>query len=247
MVLVAALSAGMSPLAMAAELVEENRPVADFQALSASIPGRISLARGDEETLVIVAQPDTLERIITEVEGGVLRIHQRAGGSWWRDSGPIRILITYRQLDGLEMSGSADVTTDALAAETFRIGITGSSNIEVPAMTADNLYIRVSGSGDLDVGELVVETAQVTVSGSGDVQLAGETAALTVSVNGSGNVDGADLETGQAEVTVSGSGDVEVWAREMLDVRISGSGNVSYRGEPEVSSRISGSGDLDRR
>jgi len=245
--LMSACAAGLSPLAAAADVLEESREVSGFHALSASISGRISLSRGAEEGLLIEAKPETLERIITEVEHGVLRIRQKSASGWWRDSGPVRIRISYRELDELDMSGSADVTTDALSAESFRIGISGSSNIEVPALTADSLSVRVSGSGDLDVGELTADEVEVVVSGSGDVQLAGRATALAVKVNGSGNVDSEDLEVTSAEVAVSGSGDVSVWVRDELDVRISGSGNVAYRGEPEVERRISGSGDLEPR
>lgn len=245
--LVTACWSGVSPLAAAADLVEESRDVSGFHSLNASIAGRINLRRAAEEGLVIEAKPETLERLVTEVEDGVLRIHQKAGSNWWRNSGPIRIRVSYRNLNELEMSGSADVTTDALSAGTFRVGISGSSNIEVPVMTTELLEVRVSGSGDLDVRELAADTIEVGVSGSGDVQLGGRTMALTVSVNGSGNVDSTDLEADRAEVVVSGSGDVAVWVLDELDVRISGSGNVEYRGEPEVRRRISGSGDLEAR
>ncbi len=229
------------------ELDEEVRPVSAFSEVSASISGRISLTRGDDERLEIEAKPETLERIVTEVDDGVLRIRQTDGGSWWRDSGPIRIQITYRTLEGLHMSGSADVTTDAIDSDSFAITISGSSNIEVPAMTVDELGVRVSGSGDLNVEQLEAAAVDLRVTGSGDVALEGQADELSITVNGSGNVESTSLEAEQVEVSVSGSGDVAVRAIETLDVRIAGSGNVEYEGDPEVTSRISGSGDLERR
>ncbi len=243
--LLAAAGAGCS--AAADEVIEEVREVESFQWVNASISGRIELVRGSEAELLIEAVPDTLERIFTEVDDGILRIYQKDGGGWWRDSGPIRIHITYEALDGLDMSGSADVTTDELEARDFAVKISGSSNIEIPEMSVDSLEVRVSGSGDLDVRELAAEAVDLRVSGSGDVVLSGATESLTVAVNGSGNVESDRLEAQRAEVTVSGSGDVEVRVTDELEVSISGSGNVDYWGDPEVTSRISGSGDLDKR
>jgi len=245
MILVVAVGTGCS--ASADEPIEETRNISIFQSINASISGRIDLRKGDERELRIEAKPDTLARIVTEVEDGVLRIYQEDGGGWWRDSGPIRIRITYEALNGLQMSGSADVTTDEIEARTFAVKISGSSNIKVPQMSVDSLEVQVTGSGDLRVSELMAEAVSLRVSGSGDVVVAGEAESLTVSVNGSGNVDSKSLEAQQAEVTVSGSGDVEVRASDTLDVRISGSGNVEYWGEPDVNSSVSGSGDLEKR
>lgn len=246
LVLVSAwVGAGCS--AAADDLLEERRPVSGFHSVKASISGRIDLERGAEESLVIEARQATLERLVTEVEDGVLLIRQEPAGGWWRDSGPIRIRISYRQLDALELSGSADVQTDAISSEAFAVTITGSSNVDVPALTVESLRVRVSGSGDLDVRELDAEVVKLGVSGSGDVQLTGKATDLEVAVNGSGDVDGAALESRQAVVAVSGSGDVEVWATEDLEVQISGSGNVEYRGEPALTSRVLGSGELKKR
>ena len=246
LLLLSLLTMALGCSAEADELVEETRSVADFHGIHAGISGRITLIRGAEEGLTIEARPETLEWIVTEVEDGILRIRQDAGGSW-RNSGPIRIHITYRSLDDLQMSGSADLVSDALTGDAFSIRISGSSNVAIPALTVEELEVMVSGSGDLDVEALEATRSEVVVSGSGDVQIAGRSERLTVKVRGSGNVDTGDLAAADAEVTVSGSGDVDVWAEDNLDVRISGSGDVSYRGEPALSSRISGSGDLDRQ
>ncbi len=242
LLLVTMLNPGCS---VADDLVEEARAVTDFHGIYAGISGRITLERGSEEGLTIEAKPDTLERIITEVDEGMLRIRQESPG-WWRDSGPIRIHVTYRDLDRLEMSGSADLDSDDLHADEFAIRISGSSNVAIPALSAQVLVVAVSGSGDLDVDDLDAEAAEVSVSGSGDVQLAGRTESLSVRVNGSGNVDTTELAAAEAEVTVSGSGDVDLWAEDALRVRISGSGDVAYRGQPELTRQISGSGDLKR-
>jgi hypothetical protein len=241
------LGASVATPVWAAGLQTESRQVAGFHVLRASIPGDVRLQRGDEETLRIEARPDTLERLGVEVDGGVLRIYEISGGSWWRTSGPIRIRITYTNLDALEMSGSADVHTDDLKSDSFRIEISGSSNIEVPRLQVDLLTVAVQGSGDLNVGRLDAGMVELAVSGSGDVTLSGQAEDQRIVVRGSGAVENGALRSARADVTVSGSGSVDIQVSERLKAAISGSGDIEYSGDAEVESRVTGSGSLKAR
>ena len=225
----------------------ETRALEDFHSVSAAISGDIRLEQGTETLLVIEARPETLERLTTAVEDGVLQIRETSGRRWWRNSGPIRIRISYRQLRALSLSGSADVTTDALTAREFQVRISGSSNVQIPRMTVEEMRVEITGSGDLDVDALEAERLLLEVSGSGDLALNGGTDELVAVVRGSGTVDGARLEARVADVTVSGSGDVDVWVTGTLDANISGSGDIEFRGGAEVSSRVTGSGNLKGR
>jgi carbon monoxide dehydrogenase subunit G len=226
-----------------AETVTEERNVSGFHALSIAGPGRVVIHRGAREKLVVEASEEELARLVTEVVDGVLRIHRRSGN--WRFHGPIRIDLTYVVLDGLDLSGSADVETDGITALSFQVNISGSSNVTVAGFELESLVVGVSGSGDLEVRELAAENLEVTVSGSGDVEARGTVDVASISVRGSGSVALEALQSRDARVTVSGSGNVQVWATERLEATINGSGDVSYRGEPRVvESDVSGSGRL---
>jgi len=240
------LSGGLgASVSWAESLVSESREVSGFHGVSIAGAGRVDISRGAREGLVIEAPAETLEKIVTEVSDGILRISKKQGS--WNLRGPIRIEINYLALDQLELSGSADVRTDWITAEQFDIGIRGSSDVDVAGFELAALTVRVSGSGDLDVQELTAGSLQVTVSGSGDVTLRGAVDEATISVRGSGNVETQDLQSRQAEAVVSGSGNVKLWATESLTATISGSGDISIWGDPEVQSRISGSGRIRAR
>ena len=234
---------GWATFAGAAERIWEDREVEGFHALSASTSGDFRLEKGEVESLSIQARPETLERLKTEVIAGELRISLE-DGLWWRNTGAIDVLITYRQLDSLRLSGSAEVKTDALAGSTFEVNITGSADVEVPDMAVDVLQVSVSGSGDLTVEQLRAEEVQIEVRGSGDITLAGVTDQQTVKVYGSGTVDNEALQSVATNAVVSGSGDTIVWASGRLVARISGSGDIRYRGDPELDSKVTGSGEI---
>ncbi|MEM8768849.1 MAG: head GIN domain-containing protein, partial [Pseudomonadota bacterium] len=223
---------------------EEARDIDDFQAVAVAIPGDVILSRGSAPALVIEAPAETLERIVTEVQDGELRIYRQEGGRWSQLKGPIRVQITYESLDALTLSGSADLKSDVIAAEDFQVKISGSASVALSGLEAQSLAVTISGSGELAVAELSADEAEIAVSGSGDVALTGEVTTQTVTVRGSGDVDNLSLASREAEARVSGSGNVRLSVSESLLARISGSGDIRYQGDPEVDSDVSGSGTL---
>ncbi|MGD8415646.1 MAG: head GIN domain-containing protein [Pseudomonadales bacterium] len=232
--------------AVAEAPVSEVRDVHGFHALSIAGSGEVTARRGAREQVRVEALPDVLERIVTEVDDGVLKIYHKPGLRFWEREGPVRIDITYVVLDGMDLSGSARVTTDALAAESFTVEISGSARVDVEAIRAQALRVQVTGSGSLTSSGLEAERAEVTVSGSGHVTLAGSVDTEHVSVLGSGEVDNGALKSRDASALVSGSGRISLWVEDSLDAKIGGSGDIEYRGDPTVHRQISGSGELRR-
>jgi len=236
------VAAGVTATAAGDEMVTESRDVSGFRGVEIAGSGRVNISRGASEGLTIEASQETLDRIITEVEDGVLKIYHRKGT--WNVRGPIKISLKYIELSSLNLSGSADVGTDWIVAERFDLAIRGSSDVEVAGFELDELSVTVSGSGDLAVNELSGKTVEVRVSGSGDVTARGAVQNLSVTVRGSGNVELLELESQIASARVTGSGDVDIWTTGELDATISGSGDITFRGQPEITKRISGSGRL---
>lgn len=232
-----------STFVTAGELVQEDRAVADFHTLSVSMTGDFRLEQGEMASLSIRALPETLKRLKTEVIAGDLRVSLE-DARWWRDPGPIDVLITYRQLDALLLTGSAEVQTDRLTGATFEVEITGSAEVEVPDMAVDVLQVTLSGSGALTVDQLASKAVEIVVSGSGDVTLAGVTEQQTVTVRGSGTVANQALESVRGKVLVSGSGNAIVHATRALEARVSGSGNIRYLGDPDLDREVTGSGKI---
>jgi hypothetical protein len=245
---VTACSAILSTLggeAMGAELVTETRDVGAFSGVHIAGRGKVAIARGEKPSLQIEATQETLDRITSEVENGVLVIRETQAG--WGVRGTIRMSLTYVNLESLALSGSADVRTDRISAPEFELSISGSSDVNVEGLAVEKLSVEVRGSGDLEIEDLEGESVEVQVSGSGDVSARGTAPDQSVTVRGSGSVDTFALESRSTQARVSGSGNVELWVTETLDVTISGSGDISYRGDAKVTHDISGSGRLRRK
>ena len=202
----------------------ETRSVGGFHGVDLRNTGNVIVTQGDTEGLTIEGEDNILPLIETTVADGTLRIG-------FKDREEIHLTrrlvfrLSVKTLDSVLITGSGDITAQALKAERFAV--------------------KVLGSGNIGVDHLESGVVTVAIDGSGSVKLAGKAASQTVSVNGSGDYDAAGLKTGAATLNVAGSGDCEVSASETLDVSISGSGDVSYYGKPALTKHVSGSGSID--
>jgi hypothetical protein len=209
----------------------QDRHLTGFKGVDAQGSFDVYITQGANESVKVEAPNDIIERIKTEVNGGVLRIFSKGNSSNWNfnlfggNHKKVVIYVVAKDLNAVSVSGSGDVF--------FKNGI-----------NTPTLKLRVSGSGDLN-GKVQVKELETSVSGSGDVRLTGSAASSEVHVSGSGDFRGGDLTTTSTAVHVSGSGDASVNANTKIDASVSGSGDVHYSGNPKsVSKSKSGSGDI---
>lgn len=165
-----------------------------------------------------------LDQLDIRVEGGKLRIGRKRDRSFNWNRGGAAIAVTLPALAGASVSGSGDMTVDAVKTSRF-----GGS---------------VSGSGDLDIAALEAEQADLSVAGSGDLSVAGSARALKLSVAGSGDIKGNGLASETAKISVAGSGNVAAGVSRAAEVSIVGSGDVEIIGGAACTVSKVGSGDV---
>lgn len=207
------------------KVVTESRPVNNFDKVSLSGAGDVTIIQGSSEQLEIEAEDNIIQHITTEVRDGTLYIEFEKKAII--PTRPIKFIITMRDIHGLETRGV--------------------SNIETNAITTDHLDIGISGTGSITINNLKADQLTINVSGAGNFIADGQVSKQKVVLSGAGNYDGEDLESGAVEVTITGLGQVSLWVKDRLDVTISGTGNVSYYGSPQVSQQISGLGKVDNK
>jgi len=209
----------------------QDRHLAGFNGVSVSGSFDVYITQGTAESVKVEAPSDVIAHIITEVNGGVLKIYNK-NNTWhwegfWGNHKKIAIYIVAKDLNSIGISGSGDVY--------FKEGI-----------TTNSLKLRINGSGDM-LGKVDVKTLESSISGSGDMKLSGRAETSTVSVVGSGDFTARNLETLSSAVRVTGSGDAEINASDKVDAAIHGSGDIRYTGAAKsVYSSKSGSGDVTR-
>jgi hypothetical protein len=215
-----------------------TRRVSDFHSIKIQGPFDVYITQGDSESVTLNAPEEILSRMVTAVEGGVLKVHPRHDNwsqgpkswygdkSWWHTHPRISVYITTKSLRRLVSSGSTAIQ--------FKEGI-----------NTDHLKIVVRGSGHVE-GKVSAMALKTKVSGSGHVALAGTAKKASIRIFGSGEFSGKDLATTDAAVHISGSGHAAVNASNQVNAALHGSAGISYTGTDNIHTRKSGSGSVSK-
>ena len=208
------------------KVVTEDRQVSNFNQVAVSGIGDLVITQGQDETLKIEAEDNLIPLIKTEISNGKLTIsfEDRGRPVSIHNTKPIKYFLGVKDLQGITVSGSGNVSADALSTGDLKLTLSGSGNFNLASLQAKKLAVVMSGSGDFD--------------------LAGKADSQDVNISGSGTYRAGDLETSNTVLSISGSGKTQVWATENLDLRVSGSGDVEYYGQPKMTQNISGSGKI---
>jgi len=185
---------------------------------------------GEEAVAVSSSDPEMRDRIITEVENGILHIYIENKGWHWNWSGDkhLKAYVSCKELDELRASGGSDVYIDG-------------------AIQSDRLAIHLSGGSDLH-GKATVSDLTVEQSGGSDSYIGGSATRLHVHASGGSDFHGYDLATDNCQADASGGSDIYVTVNKELDAMTSGGSDVHYKGNGVVrESHASGSSSISRR
>lgn len=208
-------------------VIDEKRSVGNFNDVSVAGHFKVILQEGHEGDLVISAEENLMEYIITEVKGGSLKIGTKKGYSV-RSSKKIEITVDYQEINGAYLSGSGQLI----------------ANNRIKAKDFD---MAVSGSGSINL-ELEANDVDAKISGSGSVKLEGYSDEMECSISGSGNINGYEMKVNKVTARISGSGSAKFHVNDEIHATTSGSGNVRYVGNPKIiKAKSSGSGSVKKK
>lgn len=203
---------------------EETRQLASFTVLETGGSWDVFLEKGNKEEVRLEGSNIDLDKVITEVKNGALRIYLDKGN--YRNV-RLKVYVTYQNLEEIHKSGSGNLSNQS-------------------DLHASDFELQLSGSGNTDLKNIEAESLSIDLSGSGNLSMKGGSAGrLSINQSGSGNINAMDLQIEDCTVNKSGSGNVEISVSETLNVVTSGSGNIKYKGSPSINKlETSGSGKL---
>lgn len=212
------------------QVVGEQRQVSPFGRVETSGSFDVNIAKSGMTMVVLRGESNLLSLVVTESDGETLHLYLRDGASM-STTAPITISVSTPSLEGLETSGSGDVTARGFSSNVLSAESSGSGalSLEVRAVELD---LECSGSGDTSIEGLVARRVELDLSGSGDVTLQGAAQTLEVESSGSGDVEAQSFIARDADLDLSGSGSVRVQTQAELRGRISGSGDATIIGNP---------------
>ena len=185
------------------QTASESRDVTGFTRIQLTGSGEVTVRQSDEESLTIEADRKLLPRVTSEVSNETLVLGLKRN-TISLASGTVRYDVGVRDLAGLSVSGSGDVTATDISTAALRVEISGSGRITTSG-SADVQELDISGSGSYRGADLASKTARVRITGSGDADLV-VSDALDVRISGSGSV----TYSGDPQVTqqITGSGEL---------------------------------------
>ena len=184
-------------------LVTESRSVSGFTAVELSGAGEVTIDQTGSESLTVEADEKFLSLLTSEVSGGTLVLGTKPN-AMLINRDPIKFRVTVKDLTGLTITGSGNITVAKVSTTELQTRISGSGTITA-AGTADTQRVGISGSGSVRAGELASRAATVNISGSGDAVIQ-VSDSLDVRISGSASV----RYRGDPSINehISGSGDL---------------------------------------
>jgi hypothetical protein len=186
-------------------IVRQERKVGSFERIHAMGSMDVEALVGHERAVMVWADDNVIDDVVTEVDGDTLEIKMEPGS--YNFSRPVKVRVCTPELRGVTMSGSGDARVRNMAGSSLSLAIRGSGDILAKGKVK-RLEAKISGSGDMHLDDLRARYATVKIAGSGDMHL-WVTEELEGSISGSGDI----RVHGEPVVTSfrsSGSGDLRV-------------------------------------
>jgi hypothetical protein len=193
----------------------QTRQVDAFRGIQISGAVTATVRQGNETSVVVETDEDLQGKIITEVEGGVLKIHRDKKFNWKNfNNRKVKIFIVCPELTSLEVHGASEVKGEsAFVANDFKLTVSGASNITLSLSTKD---------------------LQASASGASSIRLNGRADKQRIDLSGASSFQGFDLESKNTEVEASGASSAKVQVSEELEAQVSGASGLRYKGTPRM-------------
>ena len=207
----------VSVLAVNAQSGEKNvqtRQVSGFHGVDVSGGIDLYLSNGPESVAISASSTEVRDHIVSEVVGGILRIHMESNWFNSMDNVKVKAYVSLNNLKNLEGSGGGDIIFENL-------------------IRAEDLDVHLSGGGTLK-GKLNVNHLVINQSGGSDLKLSGNVKNLTLNASGGGSLNGFGLVTDYARIHASGGSATELTVNKELRAVVSGGGDITYKGAASV-------------
>ena len=203
-----------------------KRDIKSFHAIKVSDGIDLLLTQGTEEAVAVSAsEPKYRERIVTEVDNGVLKIYYDRESNWFSnnsDRKKLKAYVSFKELDMLKGSAGADINAD---------GLINVNKLDI------NLSSGASFTGKVDIKDLSVDQN----SGAGS-NFTGKVNNLSVETSSGAIFRGFDLETDYCNAKASSGGAVRVTVNKELSAKASSGGGIHYKGNGVIKEVDTGSG-----
>ena len=194
----------------------EIRNVRDFNAIKVSSGIDLYLRMGETEEVKVVADSDIIDKVITEVKDGTLKIYMKQNNNWnWGITKSRKVYVSVKELVKLDASSGSDVNSEN-------------------TLTGESVEVKASSGSDVNL-DIYYKNFSVDTSSGSDARISGKTKNLKAEASSGSDIKAQDLESVICKVSVSSGSDATVNVSDELYAKASSSGgDVRYYGNPQV-------------
>jgi hypothetical protein len=195
---------------------KETREVAAFTGIDVGGAFEVLLGQGDAIEVVVETEEKFLEKVKTNVKGGVLEL----SSTGIKNADHLKVYVTVPELNDIDVHGAASIKYKS-------------------AIKGDKLTIKASGASDARL-DIYYNSLETKVSGAATLKLSGEVTEHHCEVSGAGTLRAGELSSKIANATASGAGSAVINATDKVVSSTSGAGTVDLTTKPEKLSIVSG-------
>jgi len=238
----------ITALAFTAKAQErQKREVGRFNSVSVGGVINLYLQQGSQESVVVEASSDLMEKVVTEVSSNTLKLYTKKTNWGWGSKEKINVYVTCEDIEGISASGASDVYVEtALRGDKLRFSGSGSCDFSIPkTLYFNEMEIGLSGSSDAKISDVQAQDIRCSLSGSCDLKMGGEAQNIEIRSSGACDVKAIDLRVASCRADASGASDISIHVTETLNANLSGASDLKYRGSPRINSlKTSGSASI---
>ena len=184
-------------------LTKESRNVSGFDGIELRGVGNLFIEQTGRESLTVEADKAVLPELTTRVVGGRLIVGPESNSAV-HTTGPINYHLTVKDLNSLEVLGTANARAKGIDTESLTVAISGAGNVRMEGQ-ADEQAVEISGTSTYLAENLESREVNVEVAGAGSA-IVNASEILDAEVTGVGSVE--YVGDPRIQQTVSGAGHV---------------------------------------
>ena len=193
----------------------EKRAVSSFHGIEVATGIKLIITEGSaEEVAVSASKSEYRDKVVTEVENGILKIHyeNKMGAINKKDEDKnLKAYVSYKTLD--------------------KLGVTTGAEVEINAvLTSASLDLNVT-TGGLVNGEINISSLTINQNTGSKITLSGKAEKLEVAGDTGSKFLGEDLKTANCSAKVSTGAKVNINVEKELVANASTGGIIKYKGD----------------
>lgn len=222
------------------QVVEDSRTLnASFSDIRVSGGLNVYITQSDIETILVEADENLQDLIITEVENQVLKIRTKKNIG---KAASKKVMVNIKNVENIKVSSGSNVySTNTITSQHLQLESSSGSNMTLN--TATKSLVCEASSGSNITLQLTASAVECSSSSGSNITLTGEALKILAEASSGSNIYAGELLSESSHVNASSGSNITVNATEELVAKATSGGGVYYSGNPhkiEKSNHMSG-------